>query len=159
MTMTFGLTAGRGRHRGKGLTRGCGALVGILVLGSSFERAQGSASPAAPYATVQVSEERQGEKLSLTFKVVPEGGLVVNEEGPWSLTLTPSSSDYAQKLEKLKFTKGDFDFKVPGVKVTLPSPVQPAEAVSYSLTAFICTADKARCYREVVKAQHTVKKL
>jgi hypothetical protein len=137
--------------------------MGLMLLGAmAFQVSSGGdwgdiAFGETSNATVEVVQEAQGEKVALTFKVVPQNNLVVNDEGPWALNLAPSQ-DFAKKIEKVKYTKSDFDFKIPGIKIAIPTPEKAQEDLEYSLTAFICTADKTRCYREVIKAKHVVKK-
>lgn len=128
----------------------------LLSHGGFFLISEQGVAGESPNAKVEVIQENNAGTTNLVFKVVPQNGLIINEEGPWMLQLS-GSAELSKKIAKLKYPKSDFDFKVPGVKLSYSSSSKLEEEVDYSLTAFVCTADKARCYREVLKGKHRVK--
>jgi hypothetical protein len=115
-----------------------------LVLLASLARAEGGAPD---HARVAVASRTVGDKLELSFKVVPEAGLHVNMEGPWKLELKRHDG---LAFAKTTFAKSDMQEKVPGfVATTSAKPSQAKGDVEYSLVAFVCTDDKTQCFREV----------
>lgn len=107
-----------------------------------------STALAAPeHAKIDAAAQSAGDKLQLTFKVVPDAGLHANMEGPWKLELKNTDG---LALVKTTFAKGDMDDKLPGFVVqTTAKPAKLGGDVDYTLTAFVCTDDKTQCYREV----------
>jgi hypothetical protein len=89
----------------------------------------------------------------MTFKVVPKEGMAINMEGPWKLEIeAPEGTSLAKKT----LEKADMDAKLPGFVVsgTLKGPIPKGGYVApYKLIAFVCTADKTKCFREVHKGE------
>jgi hypothetical protein len=99
------------------------------------------------------------------FKIEPNKGLAISTDGPWQLDISNINSVESQKLT---FKKSNFDEKVPGYKVSMDelkksSGLAPSKSGSptatklksfnYKLTAFICTIDKTKCFRDVIKGE------
>ena len=103
------------------------------------------------------------------FKIEPHQGLAISKDAPWSLDLSNINSNGTQQLT---FKKNSFDEIVPVFKVSLseiqsanlPSTNKSATSASsaadltiksfnYKLTAFICTIDKTKCFRDVIKGE------
>jgi hypothetical protein len=87
--------------------------------------------------------------VSFNFKVVPEGNMVINEDGPWRLDI--QSAD-GVNMDRQKFEKADIDFKFPGWKVNGKTSATSGE-IEYRATVFVCTKDKAQCFRDVHKGK------
>jgi hypothetical protein len=107
-----------------------------------------------PYAKVEVNQGIPPTKnKEVTFQVTPLQNLIINEEAPWTLAVT----GMGVKLVRDKLKKEDYNAKIPGFILSLVElPKAPSE-LSYELTAFICTKDKGRCFREVLKGKVEVK--
>ncbi len=104
------------------------------------------------HSAVAVTSSPAGEQLALTFKIDLKNAMVVNLEGPWKLEL--KSSD-GLAFASTTLDKAAFDEKMPGYKLTTTAkPTKPAGTVNYTLTAFVCTKDKTRCFREVHQGAH-----
>jgi hypothetical protein len=94
-------------------------------------------------ATVQQS----GANLGIEFKVVLGRNLVVNRNGPWSLTITDPGG---LKLARQQFSLAGFNASLPGFSIqSAGAPRSKSGELRYRLTAFVCTKDKSRCFREV----------
>ncbi|MBP9706847.1 MAG: hypothetical protein KBD78_04335 [Oligoflexales bacterium] len=84
------------------------------------------------------------------FKVVPNSGLVINTEGPWSLVVDEKSP---LKFKKTQFKVADFDAKLPGFRGDFSSDLKittkARSSTNYKMIVFVCTANKKVCYRDV----------
>ncbi len=99
------------------------------------------------HGTVKVDTRPAGENLEFTFKNEPNGGLVINLEGPWKLEL--KSSD-GLTLAKTTFTRAELDEKNASFTfATTAKPAKPEGEIQYKFVAFVCTKDKTTCYRDV----------
>lgn len=108
------------------------------------------------HSALEVSSKIDGDKLSLSFKVVPGKDMIVNFEAPWKLEI--------KKAEGLSFAKTtlqrpDMDDKLPGyVLQSTAAPASSSGEVEYSAIVFVCDKDKTRCFREVHAGKHGWKK-
>lgn len=91
--------------------------------------------------------EKQIQDSNIVLKVVPEKGMQLTYDAPWSLKLKNQTN---VTFEKLRLGKDDLDQKNGAFKFTASQTNQKWDA-DYELTAFICTKDKTRCYRETHK--------
>lgn len=106
------------------------------------------------HSTVDISHKKTGKgQLVVTFKVIPKPGMVANMEKttPWQLVL--------KEVSGLKTANGDvtwdankLDKSLPGYRITL-EPLAPNVKAKYELKAFVCTADKKRCYPEIHRGE------
>lgn len=92
----------------------------------------------------------------LQFKIVPKPGLVVNEDGPWSLDITTSEKS-SLTLMKTKYSKKEMDLKLPGVVVSYEKSGTEVSSLDYKFLAFVCTKDKKKCYFDIHKGTYEVK--
>jgi len=95
------------------------------------------------WATVIISEHPK----EFQFQVRANEGLSVSVDAPWNLKISEISGI---KFQRTQFEKKDFDPSLPGFEAESQKSEGPIKFV-YSLTAFICLADKTQCYREVLK--------
>lgn len=79
------------------------------------------------------------DATTIEFKVVPDKDLVINLEGPWSVTV-----DNAGKTTKVGVDK--FNQKIPGF--TTDVAVGKGVELKYTMVVFVCTSDKKTCYRD-----------
>lgn len=86
-------------------------------------------------------------ELNIRFRVEAKDGFDLVFDAPWKLEL--------EKIEGLEpsgrsFDKKDFSTDVPGFQLNTRT-VDEYEKITilYRLTAFVCTSDKKRCFREV----------
>lgn len=99
------------------------------------------------------------------FKIEPNKGLAISTDGPWQLDIFNINSVESQKLT---YKKSNFDEKIPGYKVSMDEfkksiGLSPSKSNSstetklkffnYKITAFICTIDKTKCFRDVIKGE------
>lgn len=129
-------------------------FVWALISVGIFCHPNPSRGDGGPYAKVEVTQGASSTNhKEIIFEVTPLQNLMINEDAPWSLNVTSGGVKFTR--DKLK--KEDYNPKIPGFSITLVElPKAPSE-LSYELTAFICTKDKGRCYREVVKGKAEVK--
>ena len=106
-------------------------------------------------SALEIISQIKGQKAQITFKIIPKKGILVTDEGPWKLTLQ-GTSGLCFKEEKGKFIKEhkDYDAKIPGFSVSCVGVSQKKGEFSYRLKAFVCTADKQRCFFETHKGTH-----
>lgn len=116
----------------------------VLSVGVTF--AKGPAK-----ATVQVTSEKD----KLVFKTIPNEGLVINHEGPWSLKITSLKGvkSTVTELKRSDWKENSATFELP---VTSEKSAKSAE-VQFKATVFVCTKEKTQCYREVIEDKATVK--
>ena len=121
-------------------------VVGILAA-AGYGFAKGPAK-----ATVQITSVK-GTKL--VFKTVPNDGLVINHEGPWSLEIKSITGAKANvtTLKRADWKEDTATFDLP---VVADASAKEAE-VQYMLTSFVCTKEKTQCYREVLEDKAKVK--
>jgi hypothetical protein len=125
-------------------------LTGTLVLLMNSTLAQ---AEAGKRATAKFSVKQTNDKVMIEALAVPAKGLVINNDGPWKLTV-----ENAQGFTVTNKTSTNYSDKTPGI-VTLEAKAD-AKAKSkkhsfdYQFTTFVCTADKSMCYREVLKGKH-----
>ena len=92
----------------------------------------------------------QGQ-LNFEFKVEPNKDMQVTLDAPWQLKV---SGHQGLVFEKTTLKKADLDEALPGFKLAASGkPTVANGSVDFQLTAFICTQDKTRCYREVHKGR------
>lgn len=103
--------------------------------------------------TLNSSVKISNESSDLIIRVVPNEGLQLTYEGPWTLNITNMKNF---NFEKTKFTKSDMntdtgEFKISGAKLG------KNWNADYELVSFVCTKDKTRCFREVHKGKLNTK--
>jgi len=105
------------------------------------------AAPGSQKSTVVTKAESGKTGLTFTFRVVPEAKLHINQEGPWQLELlTAPGLTFASTTLK----KNVVDFGLPGfTAMTTMPPSLKSGSLAYKLIAFVCTDDKALCFRDV----------
>ena len=121
-----------------------------VVIGAVFFVDAGTCSRAeAPKksSSIEVVSSKDGDKLNLKFKTIPNKDMVINEDGPWKLEIKKSDG---LKFSKTKFERAEVDFKIPGFSATTTAkPSTPSGEVTYKYIAFVCTKDKTLCVRDV----------
>ncbi|MEI8027232.1 MAG: hypothetical protein WCI18_12870 [Pseudomonadota bacterium] len=109
-----------------------------------------------------LSIERTQE--TLVFKIEPHKDLAISPDAPWSVKLSHVNN---LSPETLTLAKKDFDPKIPGFKIALgiaqdnekhgTAKVGDKKSIpssfDYTLTAFVCTVDKTKCFRDVIKGR------
>lgn len=111
---------------------------------------------AAGKARVEIAAKKlSGNQVEFTFKTLPSDGLAINAEGPWKLEIkNPVDVKFEQtELKRSEWKESDASFSSKG----LIDPKKTSSAISYKLTAFICTKDKTQCFREVLEGKQDVK--
>jgi hypothetical protein len=108
------------------------------------------------HSKTEASFSQADQTLTLTFKVVPNEGMLITKEGPWKLILDQAEALGLQGAAG-KFQSTKFDEAVPGFKVTAKTARIPS-SINYELHSFICTADKTRCFPEIHKGKLTLVK-
>jgi hypothetical protein len=107
-----------------------------------------SANQSAKHSRIEVLVKNNPNTVE--FKVVPNSGLVINTEGPWSLVVDEKSP---LKFKKTQFKVADFDAKLPGFRGDYSSEFKKTDnttlSTTYKMVVFVCTADKKVCYRDV----------
>ena len=104
------------------------------------------AASAPEHSKVAITQKKEGDGLSLTFKVEPNTGMNITLDAPWKLALEAKDLSFA----KTSLAKSDMDTALPGFVVkTMAKPAASQGQLKYTLTAFICTKEKTQCYREV----------
>lgn len=136
------------------------STLATLVLGTAVSLLGTHAMAAQPkHSKVEVSEvasctESKGATKERVFKVhvKPNDGLVVNMDGPWSLTV---KNPKGVTIAKPTLAKGDFDKSIPGFK--LPVSCDAAKgSFDYQIMAFVCTKDKKLCYFDRHEGSHSI---
>jgi len=89
------------------------------------------------------------KKLNLVVKAIPNTGTVINKEGHWTVDIKESPVAFANKSLK----PADFDAKIPGFSLTSTEAVSKPGTIKYTFVVFVCTADKAKCYRDEYRDQ------
>jgi len=123
----------------------------FLAASSTIITAATSAAPAAQKSKVEAKVEPSKSGLAFHFHVVPDAGLHINQEGPWQLEIKAAPGlTFASTTLK----KDAVDFALPGftLATTVP-PSQSSGSVTYKLIAFVCTDDKAQCFRDVLSGE------
>lgn len=114
----------------------------VVLLASSHSFAKGTPE----HSKVAVSQKKQGEGLTLSFKIEPNKGMNATFDAPWKLVVEGKDLNFA----KTTLGKADMDTALPGfVLTTTARPNAPKGQIKYTLTSFICTKEKTQCYREV----------
>jgi hypothetical protein len=98
---------------------------------------------------IELEAVSKGSEVSFNFKVVPAANMIINEDGPWRLEI--QSAD-GITIDRKKFEKTDLDFTHPGWKVLGKTSATSGE-IEYRATVFVCTKDKAQCFRDVHKGK------
>lgn len=125
------------------------SVVGILTLASyGFAKA-------SPKATVQITTSKDKGTTKLVFKTVPNDGLVINHEGPWSLDIK-NITGVKSNVSTLKRTDWKEDTATFDLPVVADAGAKEAE-VQYKLVSFVCTKEKTQCYREVIENKTKIK--
>lgn len=110
------------------------------------------AATAPEHSKVAISQKKDGDLLSIAFKVEPHQGLKVTLDAPWKLVI--ESQDLS--LAKTTLSKADLDANLPGFVVkTATKPKASQGKLQYTLTSFVCTEEKTQCYREVHTGFHS----
>jgi len=126
------------------------SIVGLTL--TVMTQAAAAEAPAQPRknSSIEITTTKDASgNAKMTFRVIPEGNMVINDEGPWRLDLVKSEG---LSLAKTKFERSDFDFKFPGWQFASTSaPASAAGEIEYRATVFVCTKDKAQCFRDVHK--------
>ncbi|MCX6111299.1 MAG: hypothetical protein NTZ90_17015 [Proteobacteria bacterium] len=134
------------------LKKTMGKTVAASILATaSMITAAASAAPAAQKSKVEAKVEPSKSGLAFHFHVVPDTGLHINQEGPWQLEIKAAPGlTFASTTLK----KDAVDFALPGftLATTVP-PSQSSGSVTYKLIAFVCTNDKAQCFRDVLNGE------
>jgi hypothetical protein len=134
------------------LKKTIGKTVAASILATaSMITAAASAAPAAQKSKVEAKVEPSKSGLAFHFHVVPDTGLHINQEGPWQLEIKAAPGlTFASTTLK----KDAVDFALPGftLATTVP-PSQSSGSVTYKLIAFVCTNDKAQCFRDVLNGE------
>ncbi len=129
---------------------------------AAISTSQALAGVVSKGANSTLAIERSQENL--VFKIEPNKDLAISPDAPWSVKLTNVSH---LSPETLSLTKKDFDLKIPGFKIPLETPqgkeksgagkaggkTPTPSSFDYTLTAFVCTVDKTKCYRDVIKGR------
>ncbi len=113
-----------------------GMLLGLLC-------ASPSQAQMKLHSKIATKTSAAGEQTAVEFKVVPDKDLVINLEGPWSVTV----EDNGRQLTKLG--RDEFQEKIPGFLAKLAT--KKGTELKYNMVVFVCTADKKHCYRDVHK--------
>lgn len=89
-------------------------------------------------------------KVTITFSIHPHTGLVINadENSPWKVEM---KNVVGLTETEYQVTREEFKESIPGFKLEaqLKGNAEQAFSGDIRLVAFVCTADKARCYRDV----------
>lgn len=93
------------------------------------------------HSKIETKAVQEKKQTAITFTVVPDKDLVINMEGPWSVTVNQGDKE----LTKLGVEK--FSQKIPGFAAYLP--VGKGVDLTYKMVVFVCTSDKKTCYRDV----------
>lgn len=127
-------------------------ILSSFIVAVSFA----STSLAAGKAKVEVSAKKlDGDRAEFTFKTLPADGLKINADGPWKLEIKDGG---AAKFDKIELKKADWkEADATFVQAGKIKPKSKSTQVTYKLTAFICTQDKAQCFREVIEGKTEVK--
>lgn len=99
------------------------------------------------YSQVVVEKVKGKTDLKINFKVKIADGIKYNWEGPWKLKFK------GEGIAEKTMGTSDFDKSLGGYAVTVPAN---SKSLEYRLTAFVCTKDKTRCFREVHKETITL---
>lgn len=133
--------------------RGC---TETALSDGTAERNKPAGFMAAKNSTLKTTVEHGPDKqIVLQFQVIPNKGILVTDEGPWSLTLRDTTGLALRLDEKSKaFTLRTYDQKIPGFRVPTTT-TGSSGTLSYRLRAFVCREDKTRCFPEIHKGKLT----
>ena len=103
------------------------------------------------HSKVEAQSVKGKSGLEFQFKIVPNEKMVATFDAPWKFEIKKHDG---LDFKATKFKKTDMDEKLPGFTVaTTAAPASAKGELEYKLTAFICTASKTHCYREVHKGK------
>lgn len=120
----------------------------LMIAGYGFAKASSK-------ATVQISSSKDKGATKLVFKTVPNDGLVINHEGPWSLEIK-NITGVKSNVKTLKRSDWKEDTATFDLPVVADASAKEAD-VQYKLVSFVCTKEKTQCYREVIEDNAKVK--
>jgi hypothetical protein len=137
------------------------ALLAVIIVVSSGVaqtcQAASNRAKAEPRASVELTASPTKSSTTLKFKTIPAAGLKINSEGPWKLELKSVNGVVPDVKE---YNRSEWKEDLAGWEVvTSGAKGSKSIEVVYKMTVFICTADKAICYREVLDQKATVKLL
>lgn len=103
------------------------------------------------HSTVETASTSQAQSIELKFKVVPDTGMQISKEAPWTLQLS-NTQGLKLELKEGKFESKSFDETLPGflIKTGTDGAVK-AGKLDYTIRAFVCTLDKKHCYPQLHK--------
>lgn len=103
------------------------------------------------HSKLDIQSSQNGKEISIVFKVVPEKDILVTDQAPWELKVIESPG-----LEVISPKGGvskSYDKAIPGF--TLKALTKEASGtLKFRLKAFVCTADKTRCFPEIHKGTY-----
>lgn len=104
------------------------------------------------YSKVAAKAEAAQSKLEFEFKIdSTDSDMALSFEAPWKLELVNADGI---TFSSMKLNKAKMDEKLPGWKVqTVSAPTKNQGELAYKLTAFICTKNKTKCFREIHKGK------
>lgn len=129
---------------------------------AAFTASQALAAVISKGTNSTLSIERTQENL--VFKIEPHKDLAISPDAPWSVKLANVNN---LSPETLNLAKKNFDLKIPGFKIALGTAQNKEKhgtakdgdkkpipsSFDYTLTAFVCTVDKTKCFRDVIKGR------
>lgn len=89
----------------------------------------------------------------IEVKIYPLGNNVINTDGNWSLKI---EKPIGIQLKSEKFTKQQFDYKIPGYSFSYKIVSKESASFDYVLMAFVCTKDKKICYFDRHKGTYSL---
>lgn len=99
------------------------------------------------YSQVVIEKVKNKGDIKFNFKVKIAEGIKYNWDGPWKFKFK------GEGVTEKTMGTSDFDKTLGGYAVTVPAD---SKSLEYRLTAFVCTKDKTRCFREVHKETITL---
>ncbi len=127
-------------------------MSAVTLFGSNQAESQDKSES---HGTIKIQEEKSGKagSIKLQIMVQPNEGLKLNFDAPWRLELLE-----AENIQFVNATlgKNDLDQASGAFRFNADLATKKPQAFKYKLTAFICTKDIARCYRQVFEGQHKI---
>ncbi len=101
------------------------------------------------HSSVRTKTEKKTNEIHFNFTAEPTGGMKLNYEGPWALSLSDVDGI---ELPKNSFKLSDFTQEPKEASVNFNTKkLKEQGKLNYRLTAFSCTEDKTKCFRDVHK--------
>lgn len=102
------------------------------------------------YNSFTVVSQKESDGIVFKVNVLPTSNLVLNYSAPWQLEIVSNNLEFPSSMLK----QADFDTKANRFQFKSKQTTHENGVLTLKIVSFACTADKSRCYREVVDLTH-----